>query len=145
MPPLKSAELHRLARQELGPQLTALGFKRTPKTSAASWARPEGGRWLVMWLQPSQRNDAYSPGFRFTIDFALSTNPVIEHMSGWWFTTDLYDGNIRSLKTTHMYHVSVARPDVAPYVSLHFGYRFDLDEQDDVWFDEQAARESPSW
>jgi hypothetical protein len=73
--PLKAAEFHRLARQELSPTLDALGFKRIPKTSVASWARPEGNRWLVMWLQPSQSNDPFGPGFKFTVELALSSRP----------------------------------------------------------------------
>jgi hypothetical protein len=30
-----------------------------------------------MWLQPSQNNDQFSPGFKFTIEFGLFTEPVI--------------------------------------------------------------------
>jgi hypothetical protein len=75
--PVKSAELHRLARQELGPVLQALRFTRTPKTTSASWVRPEGDRWIVMWLQPSRSNDANSAGFRFTVEFRLTHEPVI--------------------------------------------------------------------
>lgn len=75
MAPLKAAEFHRLARQELGPMLAELGFKRISRTSIASWARPEGNQWLVMWLQPSQSNDPYGPGFKFTAELALSSRP----------------------------------------------------------------------
>ena len=75
-PPLRAPELHRLALQELDPQLRALGFKRTPKSSVASWTRRANDRWTVIWLQPSQNNDRFSPGFKFTIEFALSTEPV---------------------------------------------------------------------
>ncbi len=42
--------------------------------------------------------------------------PSPDHMSGWWITTDQYDGNIESLKHEHTYHVTAARPDLAqPY------------------------------
>ena len=77
MAALKSVELHRLARQELGPQMVALGFNRIPGRSGASWARPQPGNWLVLWLQPSQSNDGYAPGFRFTVELALSSDPII--------------------------------------------------------------------
>ena len=75
--PLRAAELHRLALRELGAGLHALGFERTPRSSVASWTRPANDRWIVMWLQPSQTSDRFSPGFKFTIEFALSTEPVI--------------------------------------------------------------------
>jgi hypothetical protein len=75
--PLKSPELYKLARQELRPLLIGLGFKRTPKASVASWCRPEGERWLVFWFQPSTDNDAYSPGYRFTVEFALADRPAV--------------------------------------------------------------------
>jgi len=77
VPPMKSVELHRLARQELGPQMVALGFKRIPGASGASWARSQDGKWLVVWLQPSQSNDGYAPGFRFTVELALSSDAII--------------------------------------------------------------------
>jgi hypothetical protein len=75
--PLKSPGLHKLARQELGPSLTALGFKRTPKASVASWCRPQGERWLVFWFQPATDNDPRSPGYRFTVEFALTERPAV--------------------------------------------------------------------
>ena len=77
MPPLKAEALHRLAREQLGPALADLGFSRTPKASAASWSRPEDGRWLVIWLQPSRSNDQYTPGFTFTVELLLGPEPVI--------------------------------------------------------------------
>ena len=74
---LKSPELYRLARQELGPLLSGLGFKRTPKAAVASWCRPEGERWLVFWFQPSTNHDAHSPGYSFTVEFALADKPAV--------------------------------------------------------------------
>lgn len=65
--------------------------------------------------------------------------PSPEHMSGWWFTTDRYDGNMKSLRTEHLYHVTAARPDLARYVALPYGFRFDLSKGEDVWFEEKIA------
>lgn len=58
-----------------------------------------------------------------------------EHMSGWWITTDRYNGDAGSLRREHLYHLTAARADLASYVSLPFGFRFDLAHHEDVWFD----------
>lgn len=71
MPPLKAADLHRTIRSELGSAFTAMGFRRTPKVSSASWIRAEGDQWLVVWFQPSQASGPDSPGFKFTMEFQL--------------------------------------------------------------------------
>lgn len=64
--------------------------------------------------------------------------PSPEHMSGWWFITDRYDGDIKSLKTEHLYHITAARPDLAKYIALPYGYRFSMQDQT-VWYDERVA------
>jgi len=69
--------------------------------------------------------------------------PSPEHMSGWWLTTDRFDGDTNSLKTTHAYHLTAARPDLAHLIALPQGFRFDLSQADDVWFDEKVASERP--
>ncbi len=69
--------------------------------------------------------------------------PSPEHMSGWWITTDRYDGDIRSLTQEHLYHLTAARPDLARYVALPFGFRLDQANGEAVWFDEGVAREEP--
>jgi len=61
-----------------------------------------------------------------------------DHMSGWWITTDQYDGNINSLKHEHTYHVTAVRPDLAKYLALPPGFRFDTSQGEDVWSDEQV-------
>lgn len=65
--------------------------------------------------------------------------PSPEHMSGWWITTDQYDGNTKSLKHEHTYHVTAARPELAKYLALSEGFRFDLSTREDVWRDEKVA------
>lgn len=66
--------------------------------------------------------------------------PSPEHMSGWWVTTDDCDGDIKSLKSEHTYHLTAARPDLAKYLALPPGFRFDLSSFEDVWFEEEAAK-----
>jgi hypothetical protein len=68
--------------------------------------------------------------------------PSPEHMSGWWLTTDLYNGDVNSLKTVHFSHVAEARPEIAQYMALPFGYRFVLGgKSEHVWFDGEVAKD----
>lgn len=64
--------------------------------------------------------------------------PSPAHMSGWWITTDLYNGNIKSLRHEHTYHLTAARPDLAKYLALPDGFRFNFSVAEEVWFDEKV-------
>lgn len=64
--------------------------------------------------------------------------PSPGHMTGWWLTTDLYDGNINSLETIHYYHFAFQRPDIIKYLALPPGFRFFSGNQSEVWFDKDA-------
>ena len=64
--------------------------------------------------------------------------PSPDHMSGWWLTTDRFNGDTSTLKTVHAHHVSARRPDLAKFLALPFGYRF-FSPQSDVWFDQKVA------
>lgn len=64
--------------------------------------------------------------------------PSPDHLSGWWITTDLYDGNINGLRQEHTYHISAARPDLAKYLALPYGFRFNFSVADEVWFDSKV-------
>lgn len=64
--------------------------------------------------------------------------PSPEHMSGWWITTDQYNGDTKSLKTVHAQHVAVNRPDLVKYLGLPNGYRFH-ELTNDAWFDEKVV------
>lgn len=69
--------------------------------------------------------------------------PSPEHMSGWWITTDKYNGDLSTLRREHTYHVTAARPDLAPYLALPYGFRFETSGHDaDAWFDERVAAET---
>jgi len=62
--------------------------------------------------------------------------PSPEHMTGWWLTTDLYDGDIKSMMVVHYYHVVFARQDIVKYLALPYGFRFHYTSgRGDVWFD----------
>lgn len=64
---------------------------------------------------------------------------MTEPMSGWMFTTRLWDGALESLTYHHLYHVTAQRPDLTPYVALPFGFCFSLAGGDEIWFDEEYA------
>ncbi|WP_407477514.1 immunity protein Imm33 domain-containing protein [Acinetobacter baumannii] len=65
-----------------------------------------------------------------------------KHMSGWWLTSDKYDGDIETLKNIHFTHILEKRPDLAIYMALPYGYRFILGgEEEHIWFDENALDE----
>ncbi|WP_159888401.1 immunity protein Imm33 domain-containing protein [Paenibacillus puerhi] len=67
--------------------------------------------------------------------------PSPEHMTGWWVTTDLYDGDTDSLMKVHFYHVAFNRPDLLRYFALPFGFRFYINEtENDIWFDENTLK-----
>lgn len=68
--------------------------------------------------------------------------PSPQHMSGWWLTTDRYDGDIKSLRTVHFRHVAEARPDLVGFLKLPFGYRF-FSGNGDAWFDQKVAESKP--
>lgn len=70
--------------------------------------------------------------------------PSPAHMSGWWLTTDDYSGDVKSLLTVHFQHIKEKRPEVAIYMALPYGYRFQLGgEEERVWFDERVSKEDP--
>jgi hypothetical protein len=51
--------------------------------------------------------------------------PAPAHMTGWYVTTDRYDGDARSLRVDHLYHLLAARPDLARFLALGPGFFFD--------------------
>jgi hypothetical protein len=65
-----------------------------------------------------------------------------KHMSGWWLTTQLYDGNVETLKHIHVYDIAIKRPELLKYLALNYGFRFFATSNDeDVWYDESIAYE----
>ncbi len=62
--------------------------------------------------------------------------PSPAHMSGWWISTDRYDGDPDTLRREHAYHVTARRPDLARFLALPFGFRF---TGADAWLDPEVA------
>jgi hypothetical protein len=62
------------------------------------------------------------------------------HMSGWWFLTKRYDGDIKNLDILHLHHITAARSDLVRYISLPPGFCFSQTEEefDQIWFDEKV-------
>lgn len=63
-----------------------------------------------------------------------------DKMSGWYITTDKYDGDIKTLKIEHVYHLIILRPDLAKYLALPSGFRFDTCD-DKAWLDKSITDE----
>jgi hypothetical protein len=69
--------------------------------------------------------------------------PAPQHMSGWYLTTDLYDGDVKSLTLHHLHHIGAARPDLIGYLGLAPGFCFDQRSDDKPYFDAEVAAEEP--
>ncbi len=72
---MKSTEVYKLLREEVGPWTKAQGFKRAK--SMLSWYRPLKDKHIVFWFQVSQSGwDAFA-GSQFTVEFQLSHDPNV--------------------------------------------------------------------
>ncbi len=68
--------VHRTAVAELGPGFAAQGFERRQVTAAAVWHRSAGQEFVVAWVQPTRRPDAFGwYGSRFIIEFRRGAQP----------------------------------------------------------------------
>ncbi|MCF6404402.1 hypothetical protein L3C95_16005 [Chitinophaga filiformis] len=57
-----------------------------------------------------------------------------EHMSGWYVTSDSYDGNIANLKVIDLFSFLPKRKDLIQFLALPPGYEFQIREgKYDVW------------
>lgn len=65
------------------------------------------------------------------------------HMSGWLIVTAAWDQNVRSIQNHHTYHLTAKRPDLAKFIALPVGYRFDLTIGEKVWLDEEVQQQEP--
>lgn len=60
-----------------------------------------------------------------------------EHMTGWYLTSNNFSGDVSDLAVDHLYHILVARPELARFFCVPSGYRWFLDNKGyDVWKDE---------
>lgn len=51
--------------------------------------------------------------------------PAPSTASGWFLTTDLYSGRIADMRNEHLYHITSKRPELAKYLALPAGWRFE--------------------
>jgi len=70
--------------------------------------------------------------------------PSPPDMSGLWITTDRYNGDVKTLKVEHIFHLTSIRDDLAPSLCLPTGHRFDFAQLEDVWYDHDVASEPVS-
>ena len=61
------------------------------------------------------------------------------HISGWYLTTERYNGHHTSLRVEHVAHLVNARPDIAQLLALPPVYRFSVGPRTEVWFDPAVA------
>ena len=65
--------------------------------------------------------------------------PSPDHMTGWYLTSNSYNGDINTLQVDHLYHLIKARPEITKFLALPNGYRFFMDSLgEDVWYDKEA-------
>lgn len=69
--------------------------------------------------------------------------PSPEYMSGWWLTTEKYNGDVTTLRTEHFFHLLEKRPDLIKYLVLPYGFRFFEEgykkNKEQIWFDEKIV------
>jgi hypothetical protein len=67
------------------------------------------------------------------------------HMTGWYITTARYNGDHKTLKVEHAAHVIGRRPDIAVFLALPPGYRFEAGpDSAGAWYDEAVTQEDAS-
>ena len=80
--------------------------------------------------------------FKNLNDFEAVRYPSPDHMTGWWITTSLFNGDVKSLLTVHYYHVAFKRHDILQYLALPYGYRVNAIEKIvNILFDDNVFNE----
>lgn len=68
--------------------------------------------------------------------------PAPPHMSGWYLTTERFSGNVADLRVEHLYHVTAERADLAPFLALPPGFRFEVTKEGGTAaFDEPSLKD----
>lgn len=63
-----------------------------------------------------------------------------DHMTGWYLTSNNYNGDVKSLFVDHLYHLLKIRPELGKFLALPPGYRFFIDDLGyDIWLDESVV------
>lgn len=63
------------------------------------------------------------------------------HMSGWWITTDLYNGDVNSLKRIHLPELIARRPELGKFLALDNGMRFYVEDDFEEAFPDEGPEE----
>lgn len=137
-----------ITKVQLNDRREFIFFEQEPKTGAYV---PGINSTLELWNEQHAMCDKYGADYAvpsFDQMIVLSEGvlegdpaegvryPSPEHMSGWWITTDKYDGDISNLITVHIQTLAINRPDLVKYLGLPFRYRFH-DPTNDAWLDEK--------
>jgi hypothetical protein len=69
--------------------------------------------------------------------------PSRDPMSGWFLSTDRYNGDIKTMRCEHLYHIAEARPDLVRYLSLPPGFWFNTTEGERGWRQPTEAGSNP--
>lgn len=143
---MKSDEVYKLLRSEVGPWFKAAGFKRAK--SMLSWYRAHGDEFIVVWFQVSQDGWDQYAGSKFTLEFQKSPTTVVgtgwsrKRISAFCSFTEreairsIQNGIIRSLeappKSHFVFHVF---PQVTEWYKEKFlPESMPYQENRDIWF-----------
>ena len=102
----------------------------TCERAGAGFQPPSAMQMAAMSIGVMERNVAVS-GVRYRPE---------RHMSGWFLYTDLYDGDIKTMRVEHLFHITERRPDLTKYLALPPGFRFtSSDLGDEITFDHRLT------
>lgn len=66
-----------------------------------------------------------------------------DHMSGWYLTSNAFNGDVKELLVDHLYYLLKSRPEIAKFLALPSGFRFFKDNLgQDVWYDKDVVTKS---
>jgi hypothetical protein len=144
---MKSTEVYKLLKSELGPWFKSSGFKRAD--SYLSWSRPHGDSHITAWCQVSRDGwDEYA-GSQFVVEFQRAPEPIVGATSARRqrlarFLNDdqresarrIQNNVITSLRTPPKTHPTL---HVSPEVTKWYLAKFDpvaapYPEHHDIWF-----------
>jgi hypothetical protein len=71
-----------------------------------------------------------------------SRYPAPAHMSGWYLTAERFSGDVKDLRVEHLHHVTTRRPDLARFLALPAGFRFEVTKLGSTTsFDEELLKD----
>ncbi len=80
---------------------------------------------------------AYDDGVFAGLPVELFREPQVnEDHSGWVILTDRFSGDMKEVKSEHLYHLTVRRPELVRYLGLEVGWHIDLRDGERIWFEQ---------